>query len=93
MVEHSRRKATGPWRHRTFLLWIAATVIVTAYLAIAAPFAEAVHDNFRWVALVVPPVSFMLMAVGIGWLVWLVTAKQKSDPKADRTVDGELRHR
>lgn len=80
MMEHSTRRATGPWRHRTFLLWIAATAIVSVYLAVAAPFAEYAHDNLRWVALVVPPVSFMLMAVGIGWLVWLATAK----PKAER---------
>lgn len=76
MMEHSRRRATGPWRHRTFLFWVAITAVVSLYLAVAAPFAENVHENFRWVALVVPPVSFMLMAVGLGWLVWLVTAKR-----------------
>lgn len=79
MMQHSSRRATGPWRHRTFLLWIAATAIVSIYLAIAAPFAEYAHENFRWVALVVPPVSFMLMAVGIGWLVWLATARARSE--------------
>lgn len=102
MVDHSTQKATGPWRRRTFLLWVAATTIVTAYLAIAAPFAENVHENFRWVALVVPPISFMLMAAGIGWLVWLATAEPKGDrggekgvdASADRTgVGGEVGHR
>lgn len=89
MLDHSRRRATGVWRHRAFLIWIAATVVVALYLAVAAPFAEYANENLRWVALVVPPVSFMLMAVGIGWLVWLATAKagrQSDDARKDGDV-------
>lgn len=77
MLEHSRRKATGPWRHWTFAVWVVATAAIAAYIAIAAPFAEYFHQDFRYVALIVPPVSFILLATGVWWLVWLVTSSPR----------------
>jgi hypothetical protein len=84
VLEHSRRRAIGPWRHRAFLVWTVATSAITLYLAVAAPFAEYFHEDLRLVAMVVPPISFLLLAVGIWWLVWLVTAAPRRGEGDDR---------
>lgn len=83
MLEHSRRRATGPWRHWTFAVWVVATAAVATYIALAAPFAEYFNEDFRYVALVVPPLSFILLATGLWWLIWLVTATRQ--PRGDET--------
>lgn len=77
MLEHSTRRAIGPWRHWTFAVWVIATVAIAAYVALAAPFAEYFGQDFQYVALVVPPLSFILLATGVWWLIWLVTSSPR----------------
>lgn len=91
MMEHSRRRATGPWRHWTFAVWVIATAAIAVYIAVAAPFAEYFHQDFRYVALVVPAISFILLATGVWWLIWLVTStarRRRDDTTAhERRID------
>jgi len=50
------------------------TIAAAAYLAIAAPFASYFGEGMWMVGVVVPPLMIVLLAVGIGWLVWMVTS-------------------
>jgi len=69
VLERSRRKATGSWRHWTFAAWIALTIAAAAYIAVTAPFASYFGEGMWMVGVVVSPLMIVLLAVGIGWLV------------------------
>jgi len=77
MIEHSQKKARGPHRRLVFKLWIWITVFLAAFLMIALPMAAFFADQYRHIAAIVPPVMIALTVIGVGWLVWLVTAKKR----------------
>ena len=79
MLENSRRKAAGRWRHWTFAAWIALTIAAAAYIAVTAPFASYFGEGMWIVGVVVPPLMIVLLTVGIGWLVWMVTSSRSRD--------------
>lgn len=84
MLQHSRRQATGRWRRWTFVIWVALTGIAAAYMMIAAPFAPYFREDLWVVGVIVPPLMIILLAIGIGWLVWLATSSRRR--KRDRAV-------
>ena len=85
MLQHSRRKAAGRWRRRTFVIWVALTFVAAAYMLLAEPFAHYFRPDMWVVGVIVPPLMIILLAIGIGWLVWLVTASRR--PKQDTAPD------
>jgi len=85
VLEHSRRKATGRWRHWTFLTWIALTIAAAAYIAVTAPFASYFGEGMWMVGVVVPPLMIVLLAVGTGWLVWLATSSKDRDDRRQQS--------
>lgn len=83
MLQHSRRRALGRWRRVMFVGWVGLTIVAAIYIGVTAPFASYFHDNFWMVGVVVPPLMIVLLGIGLGWLVWLVT----STPRKDRSSD------
>ncbi len=86
MLQHSRRKATGRWRRWTFVIWVALTFVAAAYVLLAAPFAPYFRADPWVVGVIVPPLMIVLLAIGIGWLVWVVTSSRR--PKHDPAESG-----
>lgn len=76
-MEHSREKAVGAHRQWAFRLWVGLTVLLSVYLLIAIPLADFFVDRYRFVVAGVPVVMFLLVVVGFGWLIWLVTARRR----------------
>ncbi len=76
MLQHSRRQASGRWRRYTFVIWVVLTGIAAAYMMLAQPFAHYFRDDLWVVGVIVPPLMIVLLAIGLGWLVWLVTASR-----------------
>lgn len=76
MLQHSERRAEGRWRRWTFLIWIALTIAIAAYIALTAPFASYFGEGMWMVGVVVPPLMIVLVALGVGWLLWLVTSSK-----------------
>lgn len=90
MLEHSRRKATSKWRLWAFVTWLALTIVAAAYIFVTAPFAGYFGEGMWIVGVVVPPLMIVLVAIGIGWLVWLVTSsKSRDDRRRDNQVPWE----
>lgn len=77
MLQHSRRKATGRWRRWTFVIWIALTFVAAAYVLLAEPFAQYFRADMWVVGVIVPPLMIVLLAIGIGWLMWLMTSSRR----------------
>ncbi len=61
--------------------WIALTIAAAAYIAVTAPFASYFGEGMWMVGVVVPPLMIVLLAVGIGWLVWMVTSSRSRDDR------------
>lgn len=76
MIEHTRKKARGPHRRWVFRIWVGVTVVLAAYLAIAIPLASLFVDRYHYIAAAVPAVMILLTFIGLGWLVWFVTARK-----------------
>ncbi len=77
MLRHSREKTVGRWRRGTFVVWVALTVIAAAYIMLAQPFAPYFREDLWVVGVIVPPLMIVLLAIGIAWLVWLVTSSRR----------------
>jgi hypothetical protein len=82
VLQHSRRKAAGRWRRWTFVTWIALTLVAAAYILVTAPFASYFDEEMWMVGVIVPPLMIVLLAGGIGWLVWLVTSSRRPDDRS-----------
>ncbi len=89
MLQHSRREAAGRWRRRTFAAWIALAIIAATYMLVAQPFAHHFRSDMWVVGVIVPPLMIVLLALGIGWLVWLVTSSRtrREPPERSRSSD------
>jgi hypothetical protein len=64
------------WRKRLFSFWIAGSVVVALYLAIAGPLTDLTGFERPHVALVVVPFLFLMLASGLAWLVLLVRSRR-----------------
>jgi len=70
----------GPWRRRLFWVWIGITVVLAAYLAIAAPLASYFGEGYALVGVIVPPIMILLAGLGLAWLLALSMSKPKRPP-------------
>jgi uncharacterized membrane protein YhaH (DUF805 family) len=77
MLEHSAESAGGRWRRRTFRIWIGITIIVAAYVAVVLAVARDDRISQFLLGVPVPFVMILLLLIGLGWLVWLVTARRR----------------
>ncbi|MFA7429075.1 MAG: hypothetical protein WCZ23_02845 [Rhodospirillaceae bacterium] len=75
-MPHSERSATGRKRHWAFTAWVVASIVVAVWIALSAPVAEYFTGLPWFVAYAVPALMFFLLLVGLGWLVYLVTARR-----------------
>lgn len=94
MHSPSAETVRGPWRRRLFWVWIGITVVLAAYLAVAAPLASYVGEGYAAVAVVVPPAMILLAGLGVAWLVALAASKPRrpeTGSDAGRTASPEPR--
>ena len=77
MLEHSREKAAGPWRRWTFRIWIGITIVLAVYVAVLLTFVRDERIGYFLLGVPVPFVMILLLLIGLGWLVWFVTARRR----------------
>ena len=77
MLEHSAERAGGPWRRRMFRIWIGITIVVAAYVAVVLAFARDDRIGQFLLGVPVPFVMILLLLIGLGWLLWFVTARRR----------------
>jgi predicted lysophospholipase L1 biosynthesis ABC-type transport system permease subunit len=77
MMGHSPAEAAGKWRRWIFRVWIAITLLLAGYIVILLPFVRDERIGPVLLGVPVPLVMILLTAVGLGWLVWLVTARRR----------------
>lgn len=87
MLQHTPRKALGPQRRWVFRVWVGLTIALAVYLLIAIPFADLFTDRFHFIVAAVPFVMTLLALIGVGWLVWIVTARRSGGP-GERIMNG-----
>ncbi len=88
MLDHSRSQALGKWRRWTFRIWVGITIVLTAYiLAVLTFFRDERSAQFA-VGLPVPLVMILLLALGLGWLIWLMTSKRRRGANGQQTRHG-----
>lgn len=68
-------KAAGRGRWWLFFAWIALTIVVALYVGIAGPFAAYFGEDLWMIGVVVPPLMIVMLGLGLGWLIWLTTAR------------------
>lgn len=77
MLDHSRGKAVGKWRRWTFRIWVGITMVLAAYIiAVLAFFRDDRIGQFA-VGLPVPIIMILLLFLGLGWLIWLITSRRR----------------
>lgn len=76
-MPHSEGSATGRKRHWAFVAWVVASIVIAVWLAVSAPVAEYFHEAHWIVAISVPALMFFFLLVGLGWLVYLATARRQ----------------
>ncbi len=77
MPGHSPADAGGKWRRWIFRVWIGITLLLAAYVVILLPFVRDEPIGRVLLGVPVPFVMILLLVVGLGWLVWLVTARRR----------------
>jgi hypothetical protein len=85
MLEHSRANALGKWRRWTFRVWIGITIVLAGYVVAVLPFVGGEPTGAFLAGTPVPIVMIVLLVLGLGWLIWLVTATRRRrapDPDA-----------
>jgi hypothetical protein len=55
---------------------VALTGIAATYMMVAEPFAPYFRGEMWVVGVIVPPLMIVLLAIGLAWLVWLVTSRR-----------------
>ncbi|MGC2857176.1 hypothetical protein ACM64Y_17035 [Novispirillum sp. DQ9] len=80
-MAHSEQSATGRKRHWAFVAWVAASIVVAAWIAVSAPVTEYFHGAHWMVAYAVPALMAFFLLVGLGWLVYLATARRHGAPR------------
>jgi hypothetical protein len=76
MLEHSARRAAGPWRRWAFRIWVALTIMLGVYIVAVLSFFRDDRIGQFLVAVPVPVAMFALLVIGLGWLIWLVSARR-----------------
>lgn len=74
MPRSPRDRRDVPWRRPVFVVWVGLTIVAAAYVGAVGPFTAYFHERLWIVGVVVPPLMILLLGIGLGWLVWLVTA-------------------
>lgn len=74
-MAHTDRDAVGRPRKMVFWGWVVASIIVTVYLLVGAPFTEYFQDAQWIIAVGVPALMFFFLATGLGWLIYLSSAR------------------
>jgi hypothetical protein len=77
MAEHTVRKAAGPHRRWIFAVIVLILVAFSAYhvvLFLTVP----EQDSIVPAALPGPIIMFTILILGLGWLIWLVTARRRN---------------
>jgi len=77
MLEHSRERALGSWRRWTFRIWIGLTVVLAVYIAVTLPFVRDDRVGHLVLGAPIPFAMIALLAIGLGWLIWLVTSSRR----------------
>jgi hypothetical protein len=81
MPGHSPAEAAGEWRRWIFRIWIGITLLLAGYIVILLPFLRDEQSGPALLGVPVPLVMILLLVVGQGWLVWLVTARRRRVPE------------
>lgn len=76
MLEHSRERAGGPLRRWTFRVWVGITIALAVYVAVLLTFVRDERIGHFLLGVPVPLVMILLLLIGLGWLVWFVTARR-----------------
>jgi len=76
MLEHSRANAAGKWRRWIFRIWIGITILLAGYIVAVLPFVGGEPTGAFLTGTPVPIVMIALLLLGLGWLIWLVTARR-----------------
>lgn len=76
-MEHSRTKALGKWRRWIFRIWVGITALLAVYIITVLAFFRDDRIGQFAVGLPVPFVMILLLALGLGWLIWLVTSRRR----------------
>jgi hypothetical protein len=80
-MPHTERSATGRKRHWAFTAWVVASIVIAIWIAVSAPVTEYFNEMPWYVAYSVPALMFFFLLVGLGWLVYLVTARRDGLPR------------
>lgn len=67
------------WRHRLFVIWVAASMLVAIYIGFAGPFVTYFGEGWPVVALALPALMFFMVATGLGWLVLIAVSRKKQE--------------
>jgi NhaP-type Na+/H+ or K+/H+ antiporter len=84
MLEHTQRRAVGPWRRWAFRVWIGLTGALALYIVTVLPFVRDDRIGPFLLGVPVPFVMIALLMIGLGWLVWLVTARRHTPERTGR---------
>ena len=77
MLDHSRVKAGGPLRRWTFRIWVGITIVFAVHVAVLLAFVRDERIGHFLLGIPVPLVMILLLLIGLGWLVWFVTARRR----------------
>jgi hypothetical protein len=76
MLEHSRANALGKWRRWAFRVWIGITILLAGYIVAILPFVGGEPTGAFLAGAPVPIIMIILLTLGLGWLIWLVTSRR-----------------
>lgn len=82
MLEHSASRAAGLWRQWAFRAWIGVTIALAIYVVSVLSFLRDDRIGQFLLGVPVPFVMIVLLAIGLGWLGWLVTARRRRHSQA-----------
>lgn len=77
MATHTPQQSAGPWRRWMFRIWIGVTIVLGAFVIVTALFFGDERVSHFLVGVPVPVTMIVLLFLGLGWLVWLVTARRR----------------
>jgi hypothetical protein len=85
MLNHSRARALGKWRRWTFRIWVSITIALAGYILVMLAFFRDERFGQFAVGLPVPFVMILLLALGLGWLIWLITSRRRRVSNGDQS--------
>ncbi len=88
MTEKTVAKARTTWRRWVFRGYVALTLVIAVIIGLADPFDLAGKVDGFPIAVVAPPLLFLGLAAGLGWLILLVFTPRRHLPQqADNSAD------